>query len=89
MVTFDEIRLEIERTLAAEQEAEGQNKWFLLRRLHRLITWADRAASGDYRLNLLADNVATPKHLATLWNLVKIAMDAAKLKNGDQSDRKT
>jgi hypothetical protein len=43
MATFAEIRIEIERTLAKMQEEKGENRRFLLKRLHSLITLADRA----------------------------------------------
>jgi hypothetical protein len=83
MATFDDIRLEIERALAKVQEAEGENKRLLLRRLHRLINQADEAIATHYKLNPLADNLAIRRRLITLRSLVKIAMDAPELKNGD------
>jgi anti-anti-sigma factor len=69
MTTFEEIRLEIEGTLAAAQEAE--NKRFLLRRVHRLITLADEAIYINDKRSPVAANLATRTHLATLRSLVK------------------
>jgi hypothetical protein len=63
MATFNEIRLEIERTVAKVKEAEGENKRLLLRRLHRLIILADEAISTHDKLNPLADNLAIRRRL--------------------------
>jgi hypothetical protein len=78
MATFEEIRLGTERTLAAAQKAEGENKRLLLRRLHRLIILADEAVSSNGKRSFLADNLSTWTNLEGLRSLVKIAMDAAR-----------
>jgi hypothetical protein len=77
MAMFDEIRIEIERTFAKVQEAEGENKRVLLRRLHRLITLADEAISSNDERSPVADDLVVRRHLATLRSLVKVEMDTA------------
>jgi anti-anti-sigma regulatory factor len=61
------------------QEEKGENRRFLLKRLHSLITLADRAISSDVSL---ADNTANRTHLEDLRRLVKNTMYAVELRNG-------
>jgi hypothetical protein len=57
METFDEIRLEIERTLATLKEEEGKNKRHLLKHLYRLITQADETISNDSKRKADGDSL--------------------------------
>jgi hypothetical protein len=78
IATFEEIRLEIERTLAKMQEVQGEERRFLLRRLHRLIILADKAIFSDKRSHL-AGNLTTWRHSTTLRHLVQLALNAVEL----------
>jgi hypothetical protein len=75
--TFEETRLEIERTLDQAQLVEGHNKRRLLRRLSCLIILAEAIANGTR--SPLAHNLATPMHLANLRRIVTLALRAAEL----------
>jgi hypothetical protein len=59
MTKFEQIRLEIERTLSKVEEAEGEDRRALLRRAHRLIILAEEAISSRDKPRPIADNPAT------------------------------
>jgi hypothetical protein len=81
MDTFDEIRLEIERTLAALEEDKNKRR-HLLKHLFRLITLADETISSDSKLNA-ADYLANYRYLESQRRFLTTALAAAKLKDQD------